>query len=59
MCDYLRSNCEIDCKTVCSEVLKCTKEDFWDFLYKDFCKSDIIYMHVMSFMMLLESHDPK
>ena len=44
MYNYLRSNCDIGCKTVWSEVLHCTKEDLWGFFSKDSHGSDIIYM---------------
>ena len=59
MCDYLKSNCDTDCMTIWSEVLKCTKEDFWGFFYKDSPMNDVIYMHAMSFVMPLELRDPK
>ena len=59
ICNYLRSRCDTGCKTVWSEVLKCTMEDSWGSFYKDYCRSDIIYMHAVSFVMSLESCDPK
>ena len=36
-----------------------TEEGFWSFMDKDFHGSDIIYVHVMSFMISCESHDSK
>ena len=42
MFDYLRSNCDIGCKTVWSEVLLCTKEDLCSSFYKEFHRSDVI-----------------
>ena len=61
MSDYLRSNCDTGFMTVWSELLKCTMDDSWGFFYKDFCGSDVIYVHLTSFVMSLEleSHDPK
>ena len=59
MSDYLRSNCDTGCKTVWSGVLKYTLEDSWDSFYKDFCESDVIHAHTMSFVTSLGSHDPK
>ena len=38
----LRSNCDIGCKTVWSEVLLCIKEDPHGSFYKEFHGSDII-----------------
>ena len=54
MSDYLRSSCDIGCKTIWSEVLLCIKEDPHDSFYKEFCGSDVIYACEMSF----ESCDP-
>ena len=59
MCDYLTSNCDRGCKTVWSGVLKCIMEDSLGLVYRNFHRSDIIYMHVTSFMMSLESCDHK
>ena len=58
MFDYLRSNCDIGCKTVWSEVLLCIKEYPHSSFYKEFHRSDVIYVCAMSFMMSLVSHDP-
>ena len=58
MFNFLRSNCDIGCKTVWSEILLCIKEDPHSSFYKEFCKSDIIYMHATSSVTLLKSHDP-
>ena len=58
MHDYLRSNFDTGCNTVWSEVLKYTNEDFCGLFYKDFHGGDVIYAHVTSFVMSLESHDP-
>ena len=58
MFDYLRSNCDIGCKTVWSEVLLCIKEDPHSSFYKEFYRSDIIYPCATSFMISLESCDP-
>ena len=57
MFNYLRSNCDIGCKTVWSEVLLCIKEDLCSSFSKEYHGSDIIYMCATSFMMLLKSHD--
>ena len=59
MSDYLRSSCDIGCKTVWSEVLLCIKEDPCDSFYKEFCGCNIIYACAMSFMTLLESCNTK
>ena len=56
--NYLRSNHDIGCKTVWYEVLLCIKEDICSSFYREFCRSDVIYMCMMSFMTLLKSHDP-
>ena len=58
MFDYMRSNCDIGFKTVWSELLTYTKEDFHGSFYKDFSRNDI-YVHATSVMMSLESCDPK
>ena len=58
MSDYLRSNCDIGCKTFWSEVLLCIKEDPCGSFYKEIHGSDVIYTHATSFVMSLESHDP-
>ena len=55
MSDYLRSNCDIGCKTVWSEVLLCIKEDPCGSFYKKFHGSDVIYACAVSLVMLLES----
>ena len=55
----LRINCDRDCKTVWPEVLLCIKEDAHDSFYKEFHGRDVIYAHVTSFVMSLESCDPK
>ena len=59
MSDYLGSNYDTDCKTVWSEVLKCTIEDSWGFFYKDFHRSDVIYEHATSYVMSLETYNVK
>ena len=58
MFNYLRSSCDIGCKTVWSEVLLCMKEDPCCSFYKEFHRSDIIYPCVASSVTLLKSHDP-
>ena len=58
MFNYPRSNCDIGCKTVWSEVLLCIKEDPHSSFYKEFHGSNVIYTCVMSSMVLLKSHDP-
>ena len=58
MFDYLRSSCDIGCKTVWFEVLLCIKEDPHSSFYKEFHRSDVIYMCATSFVMSLEPCDP-
>ena len=57
MFNYLRSNCDIDCKTVWSEVLLCIKEDLHGSFYKEFYRSGMIYICATLVVMLLKSHD--
>ena len=59
MSNYLRSNCDIGCKAVWSEVLLCIKEDPHGSFYKEFPRSEVIYACATSFMMSLESCDPE
>ena len=58
MFSYLRSKCDLGCKTVWSAVLLCIKKDLCGSFYKELPRSDIIYMHATSFVMLLKSLDP-
>ena len=55
MFNYLRSNCDIGCKTVWSEMLLCIKEDHCGSFYKEFHGSDIMYAHALTSMMLFGS----
>ena len=59
MFNYLRSNCDIGCRIVWSEVLLCIKKDPYGFFYKDFHGRYVIYVCATSFMLLLKSHAPK